>query len=97
MFGEVAVADRDIQRQVADAMRRLGCRDVRIVNLSMQDIYIRANYQDFQRYQPVDLHINGDAQGSLAALTEEVRKLSGDDRKRAVYFGRARIRRPSRG
>jgi acetolactate synthase-1/2/3 large subunit len=49
-------------------------KDVKIINLSMQDVYIRANYQDFQRYQPSDLSINGDAQTSLPTLTEEVKK-----------------------
>jgi len=49
-------------------------KDVRIIHLSMQDVYIRANYQDFQRYQAADLSINGDAQTSLAPLTEEVKK-----------------------
>ena len=57
-------------------------KDVRIVNLSMQDVYIRSNYQDHQRYMPVDLAINGDAQASLPALIEEVRKLTTDDLKR---------------
>jgi thiamine pyrophosphate-dependent acetolactate synthase large subunit-like protein len=50
-------------------------KDVRIIHISMQDVYIRANYQDFQRYQPADLAINGDAQTSLLPLTEEVRKI----------------------
>jgi acetolactate synthase-1/2/3 large subunit len=50
-------------------------KDVNIINISMQDVYIRANYQDFQRYQPADLAINGDAQTSLPALTEEIRKI----------------------
>jgi acetolactate synthase-1/2/3 large subunit len=63
--------------------RQLGKKDVRIVNISMQDVFIRSNYQDFQRYQPVDLAINGDAQASLPALIDEVRKAAGDDRRRA--------------
>ncbi len=50
-------------------------KDVKIISISMQDVYIRSNYQDFQRYQAVDLSINGDAQTSLPALTEEIRKL----------------------
>jgi thiamine pyrophosphate-dependent acetolactate synthase large subunit-like protein len=50
-------------------------KDVKIISLSMQDLYIRANYQDFQRFQAVDLSINGDAQTSLPVLTEEVKKL----------------------
>jgi thiamine pyrophosphate-dependent acetolactate synthase large subunit-like protein len=58
-------------------------KDVRIINISMQDVYIRSNYQDHQRYMPVDLAINGDAQASLTALIEEVRRATGDDRKRA--------------
>ena len=51
-------------------------KDVKIIHISMQDVYIRANYQDFQRYQPADLAINGDAQSSLAPLTEEIKKLN---------------------
>jgi thiamine pyrophosphate-dependent acetolactate synthase large subunit-like protein len=50
-------------------------KDVRIISISMQDVYIRANYQDFQRYQAVDLSINGDAQTSLPVLTEEVKRI----------------------
>lgn len=50
-------------------------KDVKIIHISMQDVYIRSNYQDFQRYQPADLAINGDAQTSLAPLTEEIKKL----------------------
>ena len=64
-------------------LRHVGKKDVRIVNISMQDVYIRSNYQDHQRYMPVDLAINGDAQASLPALIEEVRKAVGDDRRRA--------------
>jgi thiamine pyrophosphate-dependent acetolactate synthase large subunit-like protein len=63
--------------------RSVARKDVRIVNLSMQDVYIRSNYQDFQRYQSVDLAINGDAQASLPTLIEEVKRASTDDRRRA--------------
>lgn len=64
--------------------QQVGRKDVRIVNLSMQDVYIRSNYQDFQRYQPVDLAINGDAQASLPALIDEVRRAMTDDRRNAL-------------
>jgi acetolactate synthase-1/2/3 large subunit len=50
-------------------------KDVRIINISMQDLYIRANYQDFQRYQAADLSIAGDAQASLGVLTDEVKRI----------------------
>ena len=52
----------------------------------MQDVYIQSNYQDFQRYLPVDLSINGDAQASLPALIEEVQ--ARDERR-----PQARVRR----
>jgi acetolactate synthase-1/2/3 large subunit len=65
-------------------LRYVGKKDARIVNISMQDVYIRSNYQDHQRYMPADLAINGDAQASLPALIDEVRRATGDDRKRAL-------------
>jgi acetolactate synthase-1/2/3 large subunit len=65
-------------------LRYVGRKDVRIVNLSMQDVYIRSNYQDHQRYLPVDLSINGDAQASLPALIDEVRRVTSDDRRRGL-------------
>ena len=33
-------------------LRAVSKKDVHIINISMQDVYIRANYQDFQRYMP---------------------------------------------
>jgi thiamine pyrophosphate-dependent acetolactate synthase large subunit-like protein len=64
------------QRYVAKA-------GVQVINLSMQDVYIRSNYQDFQRYQAVDLAINGDAQASLPTLFEQVNKSMSPERGRA--------------
>lgn len=64
--------------------RYVAAKGVKIVNLSMQDVYIRSNYQDFQRYMPADLSINGDAQASLPALTEQVNRLMTAERRQAV-------------
>ena len=64
--------------------RYVAAKGVKIVNLSMQDVFIRSNYQDFQRYMPVDLSINGDAQASLPALTEQVLKLMTPERQRVA-------------
>ncbi|MEO6407219.1 MAG: thiamine pyrophosphate-binding protein [Burkholderiaceae bacterium] len=66
-----------IQRYVAKT-------GVKVVNLSMQDVYIRSNYQDFQRYQHADLAINGDAQASLPVLIEEVARAMTAERTRAA-------------
>jgi acetolactate synthase I/II/III large subunit len=64
--------------------RYVAAKGVKIVNLSMQDVYIRSNYQDFQRYQASDLSINGDAQASLPALTEQVQKHMTPERQRVA-------------
>jgi thiamine pyrophosphate-dependent acetolactate synthase large subunit-like protein len=63
-------------------LRFVGRKDAKVINISLQDVFIRSNYQDFQRYLPVDLSINGDAQASLPALIDEVRRAATDDRKR---------------
>jgi acetolactate synthase-1/2/3 large subunit len=61
--------------------RFVGKAGAKVINLSMQDVYVRSNYQDFQRYLPVDLSINGDAQASLPALIEQVRKAMSSTRQ----------------
>jgi acetolactate synthase I/II/III large subunit len=66
-----------IQRYIAKA-------GVKVINLSMQDVYIRSNYQDFQRYMPADLSINGDAQASLPMLIEQIGKLMTPERDRVA-------------
>src|SRR5258708_15403077 len=58
----------------------------------MQDVYTRSNSQDFQRYLPVDLAINGDAQASLPALTDEVKRILGEERKRALAARGAKLK-----
>jgi thiamine pyrophosphate-dependent acetolactate synthase large subunit-like protein len=64
-------------------LKFVGNKDARVINISLQDVHIRSNDQDFQRYLPVDLAINGDAQASLPALIDEVKRAATDDRKRA--------------
>ncbi len=53
------------------------------ITLGVRDLYLKSNYQDFGRYQDVDLDIAGDAEASLPALTEAVRRLADDGRKAA--------------
>lgn len=57
---------------------------VKLVTISVNDLYMKSNYQDFQRYAPVDISISGDAEATLPALIEEVRKALSRGRKRAL-------------
>ncbi|HEY2136783.1 MAG TPA: thiamine pyrophosphate-dependent enzyme [Xanthobacteraceae bacterium] len=53
------------------------------ITLGVRDLYLKSNYQDFGRYQDVDMAIAGDAEASLPALTEAVKRLADDGRKAA--------------
>ena len=46
--------------------------DVRVISIGANDLFIKSNYQSFQRYYPSDLAIAGDAQATLPILTEAV-------------------------
>jgi thiamine pyrophosphate-dependent acetolactate synthase large subunit-like protein len=56
----------------------------RLVSISSNEIPARANYQNFQRFQPVDVSIAGDAEATLPALIDAVRAAISDSRKGAI-------------
>jgi acetolactate synthase-1/2/3 large subunit len=58
-------------------------KDAKIITLGTRDLYLKANYQDFSRYQDLDLAIAGDGEASLPALTEAVKRLVDSGRKSA--------------
>jgi len=64
--------------------RRLAGKEVKIISLSMADAFLHANYQDFQRFMPVDLPIVGDVEATLPALTEAVQRVLTPGRKLAL-------------
>jgi acetolactate synthase I/II/III large subunit len=47
--------------------------NAKVVNLGVGDLYIRANYQDFQRFADADISIGADAEATLPALIEAVK------------------------
>jgi acetolactate synthase-1/2/3 large subunit len=55
----------------------------KIVTLGSRDLYMKSNYQDFGRYQEVDLTIGGDAEASLPILIEQIKRLIDDGKKSA--------------
>jgi acetolactate synthase-1/2/3 large subunit len=56
--------------------------DVKLISISSDDLYTKSNYQDFQRYQEIDLAIAADAEATLPSLTEQIQRLTDDNRKR---------------
>lgn len=54
--------------------QRVARPDARVIDIGVKDLFIKSNYQSFQRYHASDLSIAGDAQETLPSLTEEVRQ-----------------------
>ena len=77
-WGEVH-ADRDIPR----SFRSITRPDAKLISISSLDLYTKSNYQDFQRFQEFDIAMAADPEATLPSLTEAVKRLTTDDRKRA--------------
>jgi acetolactate synthase-1/2/3 large subunit len=58
-------------------------KDVKLISISASDLYMKSNYQDFQRYTEVDLAMAADAEETMPSLIEAVKRLLTDDKKRA--------------
>ena len=54
----------------------------KLISISASDLYLKSNYQDFQRYTEVDLAMAADAEATLPALIDAVNRLLTDDKKR---------------
>jgi len=61
----------------------------KLITLGVRDLYLKSNYQDFGRWQDIDLDIAGDGEASLPALTEAVRRLT-DDGKKSAFDARGK-------
>jgi len=59
-------------------------KGAKIITLGSRDLYMKSNYQDFGRYQEVDLAIAGDGEASLPVLTDQVKRLIDDGRRSAL-------------
>jgi thiamine pyrophosphate-dependent acetolactate synthase large subunit-like protein len=58
--------------------------DAKTITITALDLFLKSNYQDFQRYAPVDLAISGDGEASMTPLIEAVKAALPADRKSAV-------------
>jgi acetolactate synthase-1/2/3 large subunit len=67
-----------------------------LATITTGELSVKANYQDFQRYSEVDLALAGDAEATLPALTEAVKRLITEDRKRAFQQRGAALAAASR-
>jgi acetolactate synthase-1/2/3 large subunit len=63
---------RDQLHRSSESIQRM---DSKTVHLGSGDLYIKSNYQDFQRFADVDLAIAADAEATMPALIEQVKRL----------------------
>jgi acetolactate synthase I/II/III large subunit len=57
------------------------------ISITAGDLYLKSNYQDFERFTPVDIAIAADAETTLPYLIEAVRKATSSGR-RSVFKAR---------
>jgi acetolactate synthase I/II/III large subunit len=58
--------------------------DTQLISINSSELLTKANYQDFQRFQPVDVAMAADAEATLPALIEAVKAAIPADRKSAI-------------
>jgi len=58
--------------------------ETKLISINASELLTKANYQDFQRFQSVDVSMAADAEATLPALIEAVKAAVPDDRKAAI-------------
>jgi acetolactate synthase-1/2/3 large subunit len=81
-------SNRDAIPRSSRPLTRPGAK---LINISALELYTKSNYQDFQRFQEFDISMAADPEATLPALTDAVRHLITDDRKRTFDDRRAKF------
>jgi len=79
---------RDQLHRTSRPLTRPGTK---LVSITAGDLFVKANYQDFQRYPEVDLAIAADGEATLPALIEAVKRATTGDRRRVVEERAAKL------
>jgi acetolactate synthase-1/2/3 large subunit len=85
-----------LRDQLHRTTRRVAKPTAKLVSITTGDLYIRANYQDFRRLQEVDLAIAADAEATLPALVDAVKRLVTADRRRVFEERGGKLTQASR-
>ena len=72
-----------LRDQLHRSVRRVASPSAKLISVTAGDLYFGSNYQDFRRMQEVDIAIAADAEATLPALIEAVRRLADRGRQRA--------------
>ena len=72
----------NLRDQLVRTTRSLTSKDAKLISITSNDLYLKSNYQDFQRYTEVDIAIAADPEATLPSLIEACKRLITADRKR---------------
>ena len=81
---------------ISNVARQARQRNAKVISIAATHLFQRSNYQDFQRYAEVDFSVAADAEASLPALIEEIRRLTTDARREAFRQRGARVAEANR-
>jgi acetolactate synthase I/II/III large subunit len=90
-LGEIWGDIHTMRDQLHKSVRANFKEGTKLISIAATDLYSKSNYQDFQRYQEVDVAIAADAEVTLPSLIEEVKRLTSADRKRAFQGRGAKL------
>src|SRR6185295_1542555 len=71
-------AYRDQLERTSRPVTKAGAK---LISITAGDLYMKSNYQDFERYPEVDIAMAADAEATLPALTEAIKRLLTLDRR----------------
>ncbi len=85
-----------LRDQLHRSVRRVASPSAKLISVTAGDLYFGSNYQDFRRMQEVDIAIAADAEATLPALIEAVRRLADRSRQRVFAERGERLAEASR-
>ena len=75
--------------QLERSSKQITKTSAKLISITAGDLYIRSNYQDFERYPEIDIAMAADAEATLPALIESIKRVVNADRK-SVFETRGR-------
>jgi acetolactate synthase-1/2/3 large subunit len=77
--------------QIHRSSRPLVKSSAKLISITVGDLYMKSNYQDFYRYTGVDLAMAADVEATLPSLIDEIKRQSTPDRRRAFQGRGAKL------
>jgi len=77
--------------QLERSSRPITKAGTKLISVTAGDLFIKSNYQDFERYPEIDIAMAADAEATLPSLTEAVKRLVTPERRGAFQARAAKL------